>query len=194
MKKILLVLLLSLTLLNCEDASMSGSKVNSYTPTDPNPENMQETMDTQRRGFMALTLSEYDSSNIPSIEAGSSVEITGSLFEFDTIDSISTIDPYTSSTVANGTVYIVLRASGSTVTASFTATIPTWNPIYQGYYKTATLDRFIGKMVKSSSSYTYKTIFYGRDFMRKSYQNINSVLRLNIYSHFFLIIGKLPYI
>ncbi len=162
--KIIKVLLLSLILLSCED-NMTGSKVNSYTPTDPNPENMQETMDTSRRGDMALSLSNFDNTSVPQIEAGSTVDISGSLYEFDTIDTINTTDPGTSSTVVDGTVYIALFASGDTVTSYWTATAPTWDATKQGYYHTFSSDvyRYVGGCVLDSGTYSGKFIYNGKD-------------------------------
>jgi hypothetical protein len=161
MKKLLLVLLLSLTIFSCEDTNMTGSKVNSYTPTDPNPENMQETMDTQRRGFMALSLSNFDSAAVPQIEAGSTVEIAGSLYEFGTIDSIDTTDPDTDSTVADGAVYIALFTEDEDVTAYWTATAPAWDATKQGYYQTIDSDvyRYVGGCELDSGSYSGKYIY-----------------------------------
>lgn len=160
---------------------MAGSLVSDYGIGDTNFDNMMLTLDKAYKGEMRISLTEYNSSNVPQIEAGSWGDSNGALFKFDTLETISTTDPVTSVTVTNGTVYIVLVPSGSSITAAFTSTSPDWSGSKQGYYNSSVGGgnyRYIARMVKDSTNYDYKAVMEGRDFMRKSYENINTVYNL----------------
>ena len=220
---------------------MSGSLVNEYGIGDTNFDNIMETLDTQRRGILKLSLTNMDNTSTPQIEGGSIVEVGTDLYGINSNMSPSFTDPYTSSTVADGVVYIVLQqnmgtASGETtdntgysigdtvitldsagtgsiivgdritftgdtivyevtsgnsdvsdggsitiaspglitaiassttaitivaagsITSSVTATVPVWDATYQGYYKSGTLDRYVGGGILSSSG----TLFNGK--------------------------------
>jgi len=140
-----------------------------YAIGDTNFDAVMTTLDATRR--VSFSISEFDTTSAAVIEAGSIIDVGGALYEAQTDVTISTTDPYTSSTVADGPVYIVLQAAGtpSTVSAAWTATAPVWRADYQGWYKTATVDRYIGGCVLSGtttvfiSKYVYdsKTKIYG---------------------------------
>lgn len=146
---------------------MAFDKINNYANGDDNIEAMQLTMDKIYRGKLSISLTEMDTSTIPAIEAGSWADNNGALFEKDTgTESISTTDPKTSSTVADGTVYAYFVPGTGEVTAAFSATEPEWSASKQGWYGTATgVDmtnyRCFAKMTKSGSSYTDKMVVIG---------------------------------
>jgi len=106
---------------------MAGSKVNDYGLGDVQADSIMTTLDDQRIGFHSLTLTEFDTDTKPAIAAGSKVEVNGALFKFDTEEAIS-------QTPADGTVYIILKPSGDSITAEFTATAPAWSDSKQGWY------------------------------------------------------------
>lgn len=114
-------------------------------------------IESQRFGYMALSLLEYDTDAEPEIAAGSKVEIGGALFEFASDESITGWG-------AIGTdedVYIKLVVAGTAVTAEFTTTAPTWSTSKQGWYGTggAALDRYVAKLYKDgASAYTLKRL------------------------------------
>ena len=111
-------------------------------------------------GHDALTLTEMDTTTVPQITEGSVFEIGGALFQAATAQSISTTDPHTSSTVADGTVYIFIN--GTDGEPYFTATAPTWDDDKQGWYGTSTYAnyRYVPiLMTKSGSSYSSKKRF-----------------------------------
>lgn len=111
-------------------------------------------------GHDRLTLSEMETTTVSAIEQGSIIEIGGALFLAESNESISTTDPHTSSTVANGTVYIFIN--GTTGLAYYTATAPTWDDDKQGWYGTAGYAnyRYVPiYMTKSGSSYSNKRRF-----------------------------------
>ena len=101
-----------------------------------------------------------DTSTVPQITEGSVFEIGGALFQAAAAQSISTTDPHTSSTVADGTVYIFIN--GTDGEPYFTATAPTWDDDKQGWYGTSTYAnyRYVPiLMTKSGSSYSSKKRF-----------------------------------
>ena len=84
------------------------------------------------------------------------------LYKFDTEEAISTTDPVTSSTVADGAVYVCIVPDTTTATAEFTATAPTWSDSKQGWYGTGGQAnyRYVNfRMDKSGASY-YDKRFY----------------------------------
>jgi len=95
---------------------MAGALTNNYGIGDTNFDNMMLTIDAQRVGYHQVTLTEFDTSTIPQIAAGSKIEVGGSLFEFDSNESPG-------GSPSNGTVYIYLSetkgtASGATTDAT----------------------------------------------------------------------------
>ena len=116
---------------------MSGVLLNDFSNSDSNILKVQSTLDKTFFGKVdSITLTEFDSSTVPAIAAGSVVENNGSLYQFASEEAISTTDPGTSSTVADGTVYVLLVPGTGTITAAFTATAPTWSDSKQGWYGT----------------------------------------------------------
>jgi len=115
---------------------MPLDKINNFANDDTDILALQTTVDALYQNSYSLT--EYDSTTVPAIAAGSKIEVNGSLYRAATEEAISTTDPVTSSAVADGTIYICMIPSGdaSTCTAAFTATAPTWSDSKQGWYGT----------------------------------------------------------
>lgn len=139
-----------------------GEKINNYGVGDVQADSIMETLDTQRVGYHALTITEYDTDTKPAIAAGSKIEINGALFEFDSEETIS-------GTPSDGDVYILLTPSGDSVTASFTNTAPTWSDSKHGWYGTGgsanyRYANFI--MTKSGTDYSDKR-YYQHDPLKK---------------------------
>ncbi len=105
-------------------------------------------LEEQRRGFMALTLSDFlNDVTEPLITLGSVVEIAGALYIFNGNEAITGFGAIATSTTA----YIELTASGASVTAAWTTTAPAWDSDKQGFYNGA-LVRTIGAVFKDGSS------------------------------------------
>jgi hypothetical protein len=117
---------------------MAGAKINNYSTIDNNIEELELTVDKCFND--RLTLTEMATTTVPEIAAGSRVEVGGAFFKFDSNEAISTTDPVTGTTVADGTVYVMLKPAvdGLSITAVFTATAPTWSDAKQGWYGTST--------------------------------------------------------
>ena len=91
------------------------------------------------KSFQAISLTEFATSALSQIAAGSVVEIAGAFFNFPADE---TINASTWTSIASGnTAYIVLVPAGAagsqTVTAEFTATAPVWRDDNQGWYASA---------------------------------------------------------
>ena len=102
---------------------MAGDLINDYSVGDTNFDSMMITEDAQRIGFHSLTLTEFDTTTVPAIAAGSKVEINGAMATFDTEEAIS-------GSPSDGDVYILLTpqagtGSGATTDATGYATSST---------------------------------------------------------------------
>jgi len=137
---------------------MAGSKVNNYGVGDVNLSSLMGTTDEQRKGFSALSLTNYENTSEPAIEAGSVLEVGGALFEFESEEAI-TVTP------ADGVVYVKVVPAGASITAEFTATAPTWDPSKFGWYGTAgnASHRYVGVMVQSGTG----TVFASKQLIKK---------------------------
>lgn len=114
-------------------------------------------------GFMALSLTEYNTSAAAAIAAGSKVEIAGAFFTFAGDEAIEA-STWTSIVTGN-TAYIALTAAGSagsqTVTATYTQTAPTWRDDLQGWYASAASNvRVIGSVYKAEATRYYPKYIY----------------------------------
>lgn len=112
-------------------------------------------IDKQRLGYQAISLTNFASdTDEPQIAAGSKVEIGGALFDADANESITGW-----AGIANSSdVYIHLTVSGSSVTASFSTTAPTWDTAKQGWYSGSV--RVIGGLYKDGSgNYARKWLY-----------------------------------
>ena len=142
---------------------MAGTLINDYSNSDSNILAVQSTLDKTFFGKIdSITLTEFDSSTVPAIAAGSVVENNGAIYSFSSEESISLTDPVTSATVADGTVYVCLVPGTGTITAAFTATAPTWSDSKQGFYGTggqANYRYLPYYATKASTSYTDKHFF-----------------------------------
>jgi hypothetical protein len=102
---------------------MAGTIVSDYAIGDANLDNIMLTLDKAFKGEGSITLTEMLTTTVPEIAAGSWVENNGALYKFDSNESISTTDPVTSTTVADGEIYLCLvpqsgSASGATTDAT----------------------------------------------------------------------------
>lgn len=125
---------------------------------------------------VSLTLTHMTDTTVPAIAAGSTIEVNGALLKAETEEAISTTDPHTSATVADGTVYAMV--DGTNKLAYFTATAPTWSDAKQGWYGTTTWAgwKYLGSnnknyfgMTKATASYSNKyTVENSNNFLLKS--------------------------
>lgn len=125
-------------------------------------------IEKQRLGYQAISLTNFDNDSEPQIASGSKVEIGGALFEFTSNESITGWG----SIGNNNDVYIKLVVSGTSVTAEFTTTAPSWSTSKQGWYDS--LDRYIGGLYKDGSgNYTEKFLYdpTGRPIRKENFED-----------------------
>jgi hypothetical protein len=152
---------------------MAMNKVNNYSQVDSNILELQLTTDKAYKSQHTLTLTNYNNTTVPAIAAGSAIEVNGTLYKADTEEAISTTDPVTSATVADGTVYVVIVPGATTATAAFTATAPTWSDSKQGWYGTGDYANYRYaeyQLYKATSAYSKGSI----DMIKKSYINVTN--------------------
>jgi hypothetical protein len=107
------------------------------------------------KGFQGISFTNFATSALSQIAAGSVVEIAGAFFNFPADE---TINASTWTSIASGnTAYIVLVPAGTagsqTVTAEYTATVPVWRNDMQGWYASAaSVARVVASLTKQSST------------------------------------------
>ena len=131
---------------------MAGRIINTYTQLDTDILALQLTEDASFVGKHNISLTNYDTTGLPAIAAGSIIECNGALAEFESEEAIT-------GSPSNGTVYIQIVPSTTTATAQFTNTAPTWSDAKQGFYGTgaAANYRYLEfEMYKYVTSYSNK--------------------------------------
>ena len=128
-----------------------------------------EQLQTQRIGYMAVSLTNYDSDLEPAVAEGSVLEIAGALFEAAANEPIAGWGPIGNST----DVYIKINAA--TLCAEFTTTPPTWSTSKQGWYDA--LHRYLAKLHKDAGGlYTLKRIVHQRGYVELTDLLANSII------------------
>ena len=128
---------------------MAGAKVNNYSIGDSNIESVMLTTDQIYKGKSQISLTEMSTTTVPKIAAGSWIENNGTLFKFDSDETLT-------GSPSDGIVYIRIVPSTTTCTAELTNTAPTWSDSKQGWYGTSTYANYRYLpfwMVKSSAVY-----------------------------------------
>ena len=105
----------------------------------------QTQLESQRYGYQAVSLTNFAGLSEPQIAAGSKVEIGGALFNFSANESATGW----AGIGVGSDVWIKLVVSGTSVTAVFTTTPPTWSASKQGWYSGD--DRYVAWLRKDSS-------------------------------------------
>ena len=147
---------------------MAGSKLNTYGVGDVNLTNLMQVLDATRLGFSAIELTEWNTSTVPKIAAGSKVEVNGALYKFDADETIT-------GSPSDGLVYIKVVPSGDSITAEFTNTAPTWRNDLHGYYESAvSVNRYVATVQKAKSSYTRKRVYAWRYLQPMQYETLQA--------------------
>ena len=145
---------------------MAGYRVNNYDTSTANITSLMETIDATRTGYIALSLTEYDSTARPEIAGGSLVEVAGALFRFSTTEAISTSG--VTSTAAQ-MYYIRLVPTSSQCSAQFSTTASAWREDFQGYYHSTTSNnRVVGATYFTGADYTGKVIYEDNGIRRQN--------------------------
>ena len=132
---------------------MAGVKVSDYQLGDSGAQkwtNFLTTIEKQRKGFIALSLTNYDNNNAPQIAAGSVVEISGALYQFESDEAIN-------GTPTSGVVnYIYIDPAD--ILPYWTTTAPTWSSAKGGWYDSTETKRYIGGCYYDGTNYQMKWI------------------------------------
>jgi len=108
-----------------------------------------ESKNLLKKGFYNLEFTNMDNTSQPAIAAGSSIDIDGVLYKFDTEEAIT-------GSPSDGTAYVKI-VSGATATAEFTNTaLPDYDHDKLGYYDGSS--RYVLSVIKDSSSWTNKSL------------------------------------
>jgi hypothetical protein len=115
-------------------------------------------LEAQRRGKMAMSLTNFDSDAQPKLLG--TVEVSGALYEFSSLESISGW-----SGISNNTDCFIklvptpIDPGDDIVLAEYTTTPPTWDPDKGGWYGTyaAANNRYIGGLHRGASSSDYES-------------------------------------
>jgi len=114
-------------------------------------------LQSQRIGYIAVSLTEWDTTSIPQMAEGSLIEVLGALAEAQGGD----LDVGNLAALADGICYLLVESDG-TLSASVTA--PEWVAAKYGWYDVATgSKRCYGQLLKAGASYTQKTIYLSEE-------------------------------
>ena len=119
-------------------------------------------VEKQRKGYLAVSLTNYDTIDASNIASGSVMELSGSFYTFsDTAISLAAGTP----SAAQAVYFTVIPAAGGTTcTVVMEGTAPTWVDGKQGWYASAaSLTRYIGTCdIGTAGVYYNKNIYLGR--------------------------------
>lgn len=158
---------------------MAGSKLNTYSSSYTSLTNYATCIDAQRLGFANVNLSGLSTTSVPTIEAGSIVEIAGAIYQFSTQEPIST-GSVTSTEYQN--YVILLVPSSSECTARFSTGQPVYRTDYHGWYASSSDNiRAIGSCVYCSSGYINKYVI-GKESEIKTVVEYSTVINVTLAS------------
>jgi hypothetical protein len=135
---------------------MAGSTITYPLNGATNWENFPDIVQKMQAGFMNLNLTHFGDTSEPQIAAGSSLDVNGTPVVFSSAESFTGWSGISSGQI----VYMKVVVSGSSATAAFTTTAPTWSDSKNGYYNGN--DRYIGYLFKGGVSvYALKRLYWG---------------------------------
>lgn len=127
-------------------------------------------------GFNALSLTNFTTSAVSSIAAGSKIEIVSAFFDFPT-DCLPNASSWTAISTGS-TAYLQLTPSGTSgsqiVSASWSSSAPVWSTSKQGWYaSTASTIRVVASAYKSgpTSQEEKKILLISQDTNNRAYFN-----------------------
>lgn len=107
----------------------------------------------QRKGYIAISLTDFDQITVSEIALGSRIEIAGSIIGFTADESMGNW-----AGVAAGDVYVYIDSVA--LTSEYSNTAPIWNTELQGWYDAGNTKRCYARLYKSvGGNYTQKAIY-----------------------------------
>ena len=153
---------------------MALAQVNSYSPGSTDLGNVQTVVDTQRRNYDHVSLTNFDNTSEPEIELGSTFDINGALWEVQTADLA--ISGWAA--ISNGAVAYIRISGGVPV---WTSTPPAWDAAKGGWYVTTV--KYLPLRVTRTDATTWSN---------KRYIPVPNVLDFNVHGDGKVTIGT-PY-
>lgn len=133
---------------------MAGSTLAYPLNGAANWENFPDIVQKIQAGYMRVNLTHFDDDDEPEIAAGSTLDVNGTVVVFSAAESIT---GWSGISIYN-IVYIKIVVSGSSATAEFTTSAPTWSDAKQGWYDGN--DRYIGGLFKDGDgNYSGKWLY-----------------------------------
>lgn len=111
-------------------------------------------LQNQRKGAIAISLTDFDVTTVSQIAAGSILEIGGAVLLFESDESMGA----NWAAMAQGVVYAYIN--GTTYESTYTATAPTWSDEKQGWYDGTGAHRYYARFYKDAgANYTRKALY-----------------------------------
>ncbi len=133
---------------------MAGTLVITPTNGDSSWVTWIEQVERMKKGFHNIYFSNMANDNEPVIQNGSWVEIDGAMYQFTSNEGITGWGAISN----ESDVYVKFIPDGSSITAEFVETVPTWDDLKRGWYNGD--DRYLLSLYKDDSGdYTKKRIY-----------------------------------
>ena len=130
---------------------MSGVLISDYQIGTPKWSALLASIEKARKGYLGLSLTNYDNNSLPAIAAGSNLEISGALYGFTAEEAIG-------GTPSSGNInYIYINPTP--ITATWTTTAPVWSDAKNGWYDAGESNRYIGGCYYDGTKYQQKWIY-----------------------------------
>jgi hypothetical protein len=159
---------------------MAGSKVDLSGSSSATVTNIIQTLQAQRTGYEAVSLTNMSTTSVSAIAAGSVAEIGASLYGFSTEEPVSTEDILSTAAM---TYAISLVPSSSIVTAHFSSLTPVWREDYCGWYESSSsINKVIALNYFNGTNYSSASKGYiGKQ--DNSYMSTGKYINLNVSSY-----------
>lgn len=132
------------------DDSINAEKINGLTGVGPvDVYNIPKA--APNKGYIALSLTNYDNNNLPAIAAGAEVELNREIIKFDTETAIN------GAPTSGSTNYIYINSSD--LKPYWTTTAPTWSSARNGWYDSGDSNRYIGGCYYDGTNYKAKWVY-----------------------------------
>jgi hypothetical protein len=140
---------------------VSFAKIDTYAVGNVLIDNLMNTTDKLKKPFHAVSLTEWATTTVPQIAAGSSMTCDTTLYEVVSNESIG-------GTAVDGTNYIKMIPAGATATVEWTQTAPVWNTSKQGWYSPTGGEetyRYLEFLITKDGSLYFKGYYYPRQYI-----------------------------
>jgi len=131
---------------------MAAIKISDYTIGGSNWTELLTTIEKQRKGFIGISLTNYNNNSLPAIAEGSYFEISGALYGFESEEAI------TGSPSSDNINYIYIN--GTTFVPVWTTTAPTWSDAKYGWYDAGETHRYVAGCYYDGTNYLGKWLYY----------------------------------